>query len=213
MSDQATRWTLIAATGLVAVVIGAAAYMFAAGGKTELPKSDALVNIGATQIGGPFELTAHTGDRVTDAEIIDTPTLMYFGYTFCPDVCPIDVQVMADAVELLGEEGVTVKPVFVTVDPARDTPEALSDYAEAMHPRMIALTGSEEDIATVSQTFKVYYQKSGDGENYLLSHSNYHYLLMPGRGLVAMFRPGTSPEKMAEDTARVIDAVGTTPDG
>ena len=103
--------------------------------------SPAMVNADGAAIGGPFELTTHTGARITADELIDGPTLIYFGYTFCPDICPVDTQIMVDAVDLLAERGIAVKPVFITIDPERDTPKELSYYAEAMHPTMIALTG------------------------------------------------------------------------
>lgn len=212
MAAGTTRLTLVAAAIFGVLAIGAAiAVMFASRSGPEL--SPAMVNTQGAEIGGPFTLTDQSGARVTEAEVIDGPTLLYFGYTFCPDVCPVDVQVMADTVMLLEEQDIIVRPVFITVDPDRDTPEAMNDYADAMHPRMIGLTGSREDIDAVASAYKVYFQKSGDGEDYLMSHSNFTYLVTPERGLVAMFRSGFPPEQIAADVARLLSAGGTSPAG
>lgn len=169
--------------------------------------SEAMINVEGAEIGGPFELTTHKGDRIASQTLIDRPVLLYFGYTFCPDVCPVDTQVMADAVDLLDQKGIDVRPVFVTVDPARDTPKELGYFAEAIHPKMVGLTGTEADIADVAKAFKVYYQKvevEGSAAGYLMNHTNYVYLLTPARGLVAMFRPRTPAEQIAADVEAVL---------
>lgn len=170
------------------------------------PVSPAAINISGADIGGPFTLTDHTGERVTDAELIDGPSLIYFGYTFCPDICPVDVALMASAVDLLDEQGYDVKPVFITIDPARDTPEALAYYAEAMHPRMVALTGTEAEIGAVAGAYRVYFERVDLEESaagYLMNHSTFTYLVMPD-GLKAMFRNGFPPEEMAGEVARIL---------
>ncbi|MEM7058646.1 MAG: SCO family protein [Pseudomonadota bacterium] len=171
--------------------------------------SPAMFAVEGSDIGGPFELTAHTGERITSAEVIDRPALVYFGYTFCPDICPIDTQVMADTVDLLAEKNIDVKPVFVTVDPARDTPEELSYYAEAMHPKMIALTGSEADIRAAADAYRVFYQKSqtpGSEADYLMQHTGFTYLMGPGDELLAMFRRDFPAEQIAGDVEKVLAA-------
>ncbi|MEO0621037.1 MAG: SCO family protein [Pseudomonadota bacterium] len=172
----------------------------------EVPRSPAALAIGDTEFGGPFELTAHTGSRMTETDVIDGPTLIYFGYTFCPDVCPIDAQVMVDAAMMLAEQGHEVTPVFVTVDPARDTPEALAGYAEAMHPEMIGLTGTEEEIRSVAEAYKVYYDRvdmPDSAAEYLMNHTAYTYFMRPD-GVAAVFRNGFPPEEMAGEVARIL---------
>ena len=124
------RNAVMALAGLVFVALAAAA-IFLALKQPEGPVSPAAVNVAGADIGGPFTLTDQTGARVTSAALIDGPTLIYFGYASCPDVCPVDVAVMASAVDLLAGQGFEVTPVFVTIDPARDTSEALAGYAEA----------------------------------------------------------------------------------
>lgn len=173
--------------------------------------SPAVMATAGADIGGPFELTAHTGERVTSAQVIDGPTLVYFGYTFCPDVCPIDTQILAETVDLLAEKRIDVKPVFITVDPARDTPEELAPYAEAMHPQMIALTGSDADIRAAADAYKVFYSRQdmpGSAAEYLMNHSAYTYLMLPGDELAAVFRRNFSAAQIAEDVAAVLASKG-----
>lgn len=169
--------------------------------------SKAMVNVDGAEIGGPFELTTHTGEKITSDALIDGPTLIYFGYTFCPDICPIDTQIMVDAVDLLDARGIKVKPVFVTIDPERDTPKELSYFAEAMHPRMIALTGTVEEVRTAADAYKVFYQRvdvEGSAAEYLMNHTGYTYLMTPEHGITALFRREFAPEQIADDIEKVL---------
>lgn len=161
----------------------------------------------AGDIGGPFELVNARGETVTDAEVITEPSLIYFGYTFCPDVCPLDVDRNAQAIEILEEEhGKKVTPIFITVDPARDTPEVVGDFADAMHPRMIGLTGSEAQVKAASQAYRTYYKlhEPNDGE-YLVDHSTFSYLVMPEEGFVDYFRRELPPEELADRLACFVE--------
>ncbi|OUS07737.1 SCO family protein [Rhodobacterales bacterium 52_120_T64] len=160
---------------------------------------------GSAAIGGPFELTDHNDRRVTDVDVIDRPTLMYFGYTFCPDVCPLDTYRNAEAVALLGERGVDVKPVMVTIDPARDTSEALAAFVGYLHEDMVGLTGTTEEIAAAIKAYRVYAAKNGEGENYLMDHSTWTYLMAPEHGFLEFFGRDTSPEDMADQVACFVD--------
>jgi len=154
---------------------------------------------GAATIGGPFTMTDHTGATVTDAEVIDGLTLVYFGYTFCPDVCPFDTANMAQATEILEERGIEATPVFVTIDPARDTPEALSDFVGALHPRMIGLTGTPEQTQAIAKAYKAYYAKQGDDpEVYLMDHSTFTYLMAPDGSFLDVFRRDVPPAEVAD---------------
>ena len=164
---------------------------------------------GADQIGGPFELVNTQGETVTDADILTQPALIYFGYTFCPDVCPMDTARNAEAVDLLEERGYPVTPVFVSIDPKRDTPEVVGDYAFNLHERMIGLTGSPEQVKAASQAYKTYYKahpaEDGD-EFYLVDHSTFTYLVLPDHGFVDFFRRDADAEQMAQQVACFIDA-------
>lgn len=160
---------------------------------------------GSAAIGGPFELVAPDGSIVTEKGVIDRPSLVYFGYTFCPDVCPFDVARNALAVDILEEQGIDVRPVFISIDPERDTPEVMGQYATDMHPKMIALTGSAEQVKAAAQAYKVYYAKgSGEGDFYLMDHSTFTYLMLPGSGLATYFGRDDTPEEMAAQTACLV---------
>ena len=199
------RNAVMALAGLAFVALAAAAIFLALKGP-DGPLSPAAINIAGAEIGGPFALTDHTGAQISSAELIDGPVLIYFGYTFCPDICPVDVTVMASAVDLLAEQGFDVTPVFITIDPARDTPEALAYYAEAMHPRMIALTGTGDEVKAAAAAYKVYYQRvdlEDSAADYLMSHSTFTYFVTP-EGLKGLFRNNFPPEEMAGEVARIL---------
>ena len=157
--------TFVAAAGLLAMV-----YISKGGQEEQLASCGTSAVAG--DLGGPFTLINGDAQTVTSAEVITEPTLIYFGYTYCPDVCPLDVDRNAAAVEILEEHGKSVTPVFITIDPKRDTPEVVRDFAEAMHPRMIGLTGSEEQVAVASKAYRTYFKAHPpvDGE-YIVDHS------------------------------------------
>ena len=159
---------------------------------------------GKMAVGGPFELVRHTGELVTDIDVITGPSLIYFGFTYCPDVCPLDSARNAEAIDLLDQMGHDVELIFITIDPARDTPEVLADYVEVMHPKMIGLTGTEEQVKVASKAFKTYYRKNGEGEDYLMDHSTFSYL-MNTNGLVDFFRRDISAEDMAKTISCYIE--------
>lgn len=163
---------------------------------------------GGAQIGGPFTLTDENGARVTDKDVLTEPSLVYFGYTFCPDVCPTDTARNAEAVDALEEAGYTVTPVFISVDPARDTPEVLKQWTDYIHPRMIGLTGTPEEIVVVAKQYRTYYKAPQDpaDEFYTVDHMTQTYLMLPEYGFVEFFPRETSPEEMANRAACFIDA-------
>jgi protein SCO1/2 len=161
---------------------------------------------GAGTIGGPFTLIDETGATVTDAEVITEPTLIYFGYTFCPDVCPLDVARNAEAVDILEERGIMVKPVFISVDPARDTREVLAEFTDVMHPRMVGLTGSDDQVRAASKAYRTYFKiQDPETENYLVDHSTFTYLMFPGRGFADFFRRDVAPDQMADRIACFVE--------
>lgn len=160
----------------------------------------------AGDMGGAFELVNASGDTVTDQDVITEPTLIYFGYTFCPDVCPMDVDRNAAAVEILEERGQSVTPVFISIDPERDTPEIVGEFAEVMHPRMIGLTGSPEQVKAASTAFRTYYKAHPKvDDEYLVDHSTFSYLVMPEQGFVEYFRRETTPDQMADKIGCFVD--------
>jgi protein SCO1/2 len=160
-------------------------------------------------IGGPFTLVNTTRQTVTDADVLTKPSLVYFGYTFCPDVCPFDMARNVEAVDILATRGLEVTPVFISIDPERDTPEALADYAENMHPDLVALTGSAEQVKAASQAYKTFYRKQeSEDEFYLVDHSTFTYLMLPGTGFVDFFRREITSAEMADSVACFLEAGG-----
>ncbi len=148
------------------------------------PTTDAPPLAGAA-IGGPFTLTDQTGARVSDTAFAGKYRLMYFGYTFCPDVCPVDVQKLATALRLVEKhdavQGAKIVPIFVTVDPQRDTPANLKQFIGSFHPRMVGLTGSPAEIDRVAKAYAIFYKHQparADG-SYLVDHSTQAYLFDP----------------------------------
>lgn len=204
------RKIIAIAAGVVAAVLIAFALVKGARivtGPAPAPGGAVIATAGAA-VGGPFALTDTTGRRVTDADFRGRYLLIYFGYTFCPDVCPTELQAMGRALDLLGPAADRIVPVFITVDPARDTPRAIADYVRAFHPRMIGLSGSAEEIAGVAKAFRVYYrlgQPSKPGaDDYLVDHTSFVYLLGPDGKLAALLRGGVGPEVLAQGIRSVL---------
>lgn len=195
----------IAATSTVAMIalMGGIWYASQTGSDDQFAQCrSSTVAGGSGAIGGPFELVREDGVTVTDAEVITEPTLLYFGYTFCPDVCPMDTARNAEAVEILEERGIITTPAMITIDPERDTPEALAEYTDYLHPRMIGLTGTEEQVKAASRAYKTYYKKQpAEDDFYLVDHSTFTYLVLPETGFVEYFRRETTPEEMANTVA------------
>jgi protein SCO1/2 len=141
----------------------------------------------ASSAGGPFVLTDQNGHRRSDRDFRGQFVLLYFGYTFCPDVCPTTLQTMADALAKLGPQSVNVTPVFVTIDPERDTPAILKKYLSGFGPRFVGLTGNLAEIARVAHAYRVYFAKHpAPGGGYSVDHSSVLYLLGPDGKLVTV---------------------------
>lgn len=199
---------IFAGAAVVAAALGGtAAFLTLAGGDDRFASCRATsISGGAGAIGGPFTLVSETGETVTDADVITKPTLVYFGYTFCPDVCPFDAARNADAADLLAAMGHDVQTVFISVDPARDTPERMAEFTDFMHPAMIGLTGSPEQVRAASTAYKTYYKvQDPDEEFYLVDHSTFSYLVFPEHGFVEFYRRDTTAEEMAESVSCFID--------
>jgi len=160
----------------------------------------------APDIGGPFTLTDQTGKQVTDKTYDGSYRLIYFGYTFCPDACPTELQVMAGAVDDLGKDGDKVQPIFITIDPARDTVQQLAGYVPAFHKRLVGLTGTPEQIAQIAKEYKVYYAKADgpDPKTYLMNHSSFVYLLDPAGKFLTVFSSDMDSEKMAAEIQKYM---------
>lgn len=159
----------------------------------------------APGIGGPFSLVNGEGKPVTDQDFRGRYMLVYFGYTSCPDVCPTTLNQIADAMDRLGAKADRVQPIFITVDPKRDTPEVMKEFAAAFSPRLVGLTGTPEQIATVAKEYRVYYavrQNGNDPAGYTVDHSSVLYLLDEGGRFIAPIRADESGAEMAADITR-----------
>lgn len=167
----------------------------------------AVVAGGAGALGGPIEMTDETGARVTNEDLFTKPSLVYFGFTYCPDVCPLDNARNAEALDLLDEDGIDAQAIMVSVDPKRDTPEVLADYTFNMHEKMIGITGTPKEIDSMAKLWKAYYAVHDDGsDDYPVDHSTNTYLVLPDYGTVEFFRRDLTPAQLAERVACFVDA-------
>jgi len=158
-------------------------------------------------IGGPFQLESGDGKAVTDRDFRGKYLLVYFGYTFCPDVCPTTLTAVADALDKLGPLADRIRPVFITVDPKRDTPGVVKQYAAAFGPAFTGLTGTPEQIAQVARAYRVYYaeHRTGSGPNdYSMDHSSILYLMAPNGSFVAPVRADQSGDEMAANLKKLM---------
>jgi len=163
---------------------------------------------GAAAIGGPFTLIDESGRTVTEADFRGQPLLVYFGYTYCPDVCPTTLTAIAEALDLLGDKGHDIAVLFITVDPERDRPENLGEYVRVFHPQIVGLTGSPEQVAAAARAYRVYYAKAAqdpdDPEEYAMDHSAYTYLMGRDGKFLTHFPHGVSAKDMAERIAKLL---------
>lgn len=186
------RTTLILAI-VAAVVIGLGVGFL-------IPVSDTRFDVTKSVVGGPFEMINHRGETVTQDTYKDRHMLVFFGYTFCPDVCPTELQSISLALDELGAKAETVVPLFVTIDPERDTVEAMGEYVSLFHPRIVGLTGSVEQVKKMADEYGVYYARArdtGSSTEYLMDHSSLVFLMDGNGRYVTHLRAGMSPEAMA----------------
>lgn len=191
---------------MIGMMVAAAVTVIAILKWVESGPRDAVLS--TPDIGGPFALVDQTGQTVTDQTYKGFYRLIYFGYTFCPDACPTELQVMAEAVDDLGQAGDKVQPIFITVDPERDTVKQLAGYVPSFHKRLVGLTGSPLQIAQVAKEYKVYYAKADgpDGKTYLMNHSSFVYLLDPAGKFLTVFPSDMDSEKMAAEIQKYMKA-------
>ena len=151
-------------------------------------------------IGGRFALIDHEGRAVTDADFRGRFLLVFFGYAKCPGVCPVALRHMSDALDLMGEAGARIQPLLITVDPETDTPEALAQAIARIHPRLIGLTGTAEELAAVRRAYKV--ESAPMGRSWkgtqIFRHGTFVYLMGPDGALLSVLPPVLGPERMAE---------------
>lgn len=190
----------IAAASVLALAVSAGIAWWQVNNMTE---TVAGATKSAVPIGGPFAMTDHTGRAVTEADYRGKYLLVYFGYSFCPDVCPTELGVIAQALDQLGRQADKVQPLFVSVDPERDTVAHLNDYVALFHPRLVGLTGTADQTRDIARAYRVYYakapQKDGKPDEYLMDHSNFIYLMGPDGGFLGVYPGGTTADRIAQD--------------
>ncbi|MBV8092153.1 MAG: SCO family protein [Acetobacteraceae bacterium] len=160
----------------------------------------------ASGIGGPFTLIDGLGQQVTDRSFRGRYMLVYFGFTFCPDACPTTLNEVAEALDQLGPKADRVQPIFITLDPDRDTPAVIKQYVGNFSPKLIGLTGTPEQIAAVTKEYRVYraIHRTGPGpKDYTVDHSSVLYLMGPDGRFIAPI-PSESPEALATDIAKYL---------
>ena len=188
---------------IVAFALGSLAAVFLR--PTGLPSA---TQSGRSLIGGPFSLVNQDGQRMTENDFRGKYMLVTFGYTSCPDVCPAELSAIAQTVDQLGNKAEQVNPVFITIDPERDTVPQVAEYVKNFHARMIGLTGTPEEIKQAARSYRVFYAKAEDKKSalgYLMDHSAFIYLMNPNGEYVTHFAYGTPPEKMSSVIAKAIE--------
>ncbi len=158
------------------------------------------VSADPTALGGPFSLVDHTGRPVTDQDYRGKFMLVFFGYTMCPDICPTTLLDITTVMEKLGDDAQRVQPLFISVDPERDTPEVLASYLSSFHPQIIGLTGTPQEIHRAATAYKTFYAKFvTEGKDYSIDHSAYVYLMGPDGGYLTHFAFGATSASMTND--------------
>ncbi len=198
MTDRATRPLVIIAAFAVSLAIGLAAVLWLSGGLRRVAPPAA--------IGGAFSLTDQSGQTVTEKSLQGRPTIIFFGYTHCPDVCPTSLFEMSEVLRAMGKDADRVNAYFVSVDPERDTVAVMKDYLSSFDPRMKGLTGDPAMIAKVLSEFRVYAKKvpSKDGDDYTMDHTALIYLMDKNGHFVAPFNLKQTPEAAAADLKRYL---------
>ncbi|KAG2648643.1 protein SCO1 homolog 1, mitochondrial-like isoform X2 [Panicum virgatum] len=163
-------------------------------------------SVGTAAIGGPFKLLNHDGKPVTEKDFLGKWTLLYFGFTHCPDICPDELQKMAAAIDKIkGKAKLDIVPVFITVDPERDTVEQVRDYVKEFHPDLVGLTGTTDEIRKVARAYRVYYMKTEEeGSDYLVDHSIVMYLMNPKMEFVKFYGKNYDTDSLADGIIKEI---------
>lgn len=162
---------------------------------------------GKALIGGPFTLVDHTGRKVTEKDFLGRKALVFFGYTSCPDICPSGLQVMSAALDSLGAKADGVTPIFISVDPERDTPQKLAEYVKSFHPRLIGLTGSQAEVDAAAKAYRVYFKKAPAPEgtkDYGVDHTSFFYLMDEKGEFVRHFTHPIEAAKLAAELAKSL---------
>ncbi len=202
-----SRRTLVVAGLLIALAaaLGITSILY----QPSLHKSSGQKGSGTALVGGPFTMVNQNGETVTEKTFAGRSMLMFFGFTFCPDVCPTQLQVMTEALNQLGAKADQITPVFVSIDPERDTPDVVKAYVSNFHPQMVGLTGSLEQVQQMTTAYRVFYQKVENAkrpQDYTMDHSSILYLMGPDGSFLGHFPYESDPAKLAAGIAKILDS-------
>ncbi len=191
------------------IAIAAICLLLAAGLATcaLMQRGNPLSGTGTALVGGPFTLVNQQGVTVTEKTFLGRPMLLFFGFTYCPDICPTELQVMTAALQQLGDKGRDIQPIFVSIDPARDTPQQLSDYMSNFGETWTGLTGSDEQVAAMARAYKVFYakvEKPDAPDGYTMDHSSIIYLMAADGKFLKHFTYSTDAKALAEGIASAL---------
>src|SRR5262245_45681370 len=167
-------------------------------------KGEITTELVPPSIGGPFTLTDGDGHPVTDETYRGKWLVVYFGYTYCPDACPTGLSNIGAAMKLLGADADRVQTLLITVDPERDTPEVMKSYVAAFDSRFVGLTGTPEQIAAVARSYRAYYKRIGEGDDYIMDHTVVIYIMDPDGHYRTMLRHTTPPAEIAETLKKLL---------
>ncbi len=194
---------LVVAVGIVAGA-AAAVSLLPQWREAHLPAASSR---GSAAIGGPFALTDTAGQRRSEKDFAGRPMIVFFGFTNCPDVCPSGLQILTVALDKLGEKSKDLSALFITVDPERDTPEALGAYLKSFHPQIIGLTGSAEDVGSAIRAYRVYAKKvrqENSAADYTVDHSSFFYLMDASGRYIKHFPHSVDADKLAAELQAVL---------
>jgi protein SCO1/2 len=185
-----------------ALLVAASLFSYCSAATVEQPSAAQMMDdlmYGRGSVGGPFTLTDQSGKQRSDSEFRGKLMIVYFGYTYCPDVCPTDLMAITQALDALGPAAEGIQPVFITIDPERDT-KVLADYVSAFHRSLVGLTGSPEEIRSVANLYKAFYAKVQDERNggYSVEHTGVIYLMGRNGEYLGFMPPQTNPDRLTE---------------
>jgi len=200
---------LVTIVSLIAAATGAIAHNGVAHSRNGSSTVDP--NAPAVQIGGPFTLVNGDGKTVTEKDFIGKYQIIFFGFTFCPDICPTELQNIQAALDIAGKDiADKTQVILISIDPERDTPAKMREYTRQFGDNIAGLTGTPEQIEAVARAFKIYYARSAetadDEENYLMDHSSFVYFMNRDGKYLSVFRAGTDPKEMADTLTADIKA-------
>jgi len=195
---------------LAGSILGFAAVLWWLGHKAPAPHSEGVIGesyfLAVPLQSPPFTLTSHLGERWSSRESHEKILAVFFGYTFCPDICPLTLSRLTEAFRLMGENGDQIQLLLISVDPARDTPEQLAGYMSNFHPSFLGLTGTLEEIREVADGFGAYFSANGSGENYTVDHTARTFIVDPDGRIPLTFPVTATPGEIARDLATLIEA-------